>query len=34
MSNGFDFDRAVEVLKVQAEQIEELRRLAFADKTI
>ena len=27
ISAGFDFDRAVEVLKVQADQIEELRRL-------
>ncbi|MCR4560004.1 MAG: hypothetical protein K5685_07995, partial [Bacteroidales bacterium] len=29
MSNGFDFDKAVEVLKVPAGQISELRRLIF-----
>ena len=29
MSNGFDFDKAVEVLKVPDGQISELRRLIF-----
>ena len=29
MSAGFDFEKAVEMLKVPAEQIDELRRLIF-----
>ncbi|MCR4560994.1 MAG: hypothetical protein K5685_13035, partial [Bacteroidales bacterium] len=34
MSAGFDFEKAVEMLKVPDEQIDELRRLVFRDKQI
>ena len=34
MSAGFDFEKAVEMLKVPADQIAELRRLVFRDKQI